>query len=37
MTDEIENNILLKLLIDQNNISGNYRIIIKGSVDGNAN
>ena len=31
---EIHSNILLKLLIDQNNISGNYRIIIKGSVDG---
>ena len=31
---EIHNNILLKLLINQNNISGNYRIIIKGSVDG---
>lgn len=33
-TDEINNNLLLKILIDQNNISGNYRIIIKGSVDG---
>ena len=33
-TDEIQNNLLLKVLIDQNNISGNYRIIIKGSVDG---
>ena len=31
---EIENNLLLKMLINQNNISGNYRIIIKGSVDG---
>ena len=33
-TDEIKNNLLLKILINQNNISGNYRIIIKGSVDG---
>lgn len=32
--EEIENNLLLKILIEQNNISGNYRIIIKGSVDG---
>ena len=31
---EIHSNILLKTLINQNNISGNYRIIIKGSVDG---
>ena len=30
----IHNNLLLKALIEQNNISGNYRIIIKGSVDG---
>ena len=32
--EEIRSNILLKTLINQNNISGNYRIIIKGSVDG---
>lgn len=32
--DDITNNLLLKVLIDKNNISGNYRIIIKGSVDG---
>ena len=33
--NEIRNNLLLKVLIEQNNISGNYRIIIKGSVEGN--
>ena len=33
-TDEINNNLLLKVLIEDNNISGNYRIIIKGSVEG---
>ena len=31
---EIRNNLLLKTLIDNNKISGNYRIIIKGSIDG---
>ena len=32
--EEIENNLLLKVLIDKYSISGNYRIIINGSVDG---
>tara|TARA_R110001599_G_scaffold126008_2_gene298966 strand:- start:3922 stop:6894 length:2973 start_codon:yes stop_codon:yes gene_type:complete len=32
--EEIENNILLKVLIDKYSISGNYRIIISGSEDG---
>ena len=32
--EEIENNLLLKVLIDKYSISGNYRIIIKGSEDG---
>ena len=31
---ELSSNLLLKILIDENKISGNYRIIIKGSVDG---
>ena len=32
--EEIENNLLLKVLIDKYSISGNYRIIISGSEDG---
>jgi len=32
--EDIRNNILLKVLIDKYNFSGNYRIIIKGSIEG---